>query len=382
MTLQIEVFDKTGTFKGRCGAYVSAALLDTFNAKASTSFTIDSRSPRAADLREPGAQVRFVAPGILSSGWVNTFTTSGPRRGTLTDFTIDSHFMLFEDVLGWVQPTRPISEQGVAGDNAVYTGSEEYIVKTVMAQNARDRLGMPLTIAPNLNRGRQGMTVKFRFHPVYDKIFAVDDGAGLVNGELRWSIVLDPSTKRLVLDCTPVSTYPRLLTESSGLADWSVTTARPTATSVVIGGAGEAEMRDFRVMPRVTDPDYGRAEEWGQRRERFRDARDSNGDPELMYRRGQETLDEGKAKAGIRIRLTETAAARYGESMKVGDRVNLQLADGQSFGPEILREVRINYNRDKGREVTPSIGDYSDNPEVRIVNAVRAIARSIRRIVT
>lgn len=375
MSLDIEVFDKAGNFKGRVGVYRSASILDTFNGKASSSFQLDSRHPRSADLREPGAMVRFVAPGIDQTGTVNTFTTAGPRRATLTDFTVDSHFMMFEDVLGWVHPNRPINEQGVAGSNAIYTGTEESIVKAVMAANGRDRLGWPLTIPANANRGQAGMTVKFRFHPLFDKLFPVTDGAGLSESTLRWTIIFNPSTKRFVVDCAPVRTLPRTLTESSGLAEWSVTSARPTATDVVIGGAGEAEMRDFRVIT-----DAPRIAEWGHRRERFRDARDADGgDSTTLYKRGQETLDEGRPKAGIRVTLTETAARRYGTAMRVGDRVNLELGDGQNFGPEILREVRINYTREKGREVTPSIGELADSPDSRVVKAVQRIARSIRR---
>lgn len=383
MTLEIEVFDRTGAFKGRLGTYRSAALLDTFNAKASSSFSADASHPRARDLREPGARVRLTAPGFVQTATVNTYTLSGPRRASLVDFTVDSDFMLFEDVLGWVQPGRPITEQGIAGDNAEYGGpnggAEETIVKQIMRENARDRLGMPLTIAPDQGRGRQGMKVKMRFHPVYDKLFPVTDGAGLADGELRWTIHFDPSTKRYILDCTPISTFQRTLSEASGLAEWSVTVARPTATNVVVGGAGEAQMRDFRQMPRPSDPDYNRYAEWGFRRERFRDARDADGDVELMYRRGQETLDEGRPKSGIRATLNDRAARAYGTSFKVGDRVHLDLGGGEKFGPEILREVRINYTRERGREVTPVIGDYDGSPDSRIIKAVTRIARSIRK---
>jgi len=385
MSLQIEVFDRTGKLKGRLGAFRSAALLDTFNTTASSSFAIDSRHPRAADLLEPGAMVRFETDGLIQTGWVNTYTLEGPSRAALLDFTVDSHFMLFQDVLGWVQPTRPIDQQGIAGDNAVYGGTtggaEETIVKQIMRENALQRLGWPLEIPPSQGRGRQGMKVKMRFHPVYEKLFPVVDGAGLIDGELRWTIVFDPSTKKLVLDCAPVRTYPRLLTEQSGLAQWKVTSARPTATNVVIGGAGEAQMRDFRIMPRPGDDGYGRSAEWGVYRERFKDARDADGDPELMYRRGQESLDEGKAKAGISTTLDGVAARNYGTSLKVGDRVNVKLDNGMTFGPEILREARINYTRERGREVTPKIGDYDSNPDSRITKLVAAVARSIRKVV-
>lgn len=376
--LTIEVFDKHGNFCGPVGRIHNATLLDVFNGKSSSQFTIDANAPRAGDLMAEGAMVRYETEGLVQTAWVNTWQSEGPRSSPQVSFTTDSHFMLFEDVLGWVVPTGDIDEQGTAGTNYTLTDDEETVVKTVMAANARDRLGLPLTVATNLGRGPE-RKLKMRFQPIFDKLFPTQDGLGLENSTLRWTIVFNPSTKRYVLDCTPVATFPRTLTERNGIIAWRVTRARPAATRVVIGGAGEAQMRDFRYMV-----DEDRETLYGQIRERFRDARDADGDPEVMYSRGQETLDEGRAKAGISITLAQSAGIRYGKTMKVGDRVTLDVGTGVPIGPEILRSVRINFSRDKGREVTPVIGDEGsqESQEKKLVNLVGRIARALRKDVS
>jgi Siphovirus ReqiPepy6 Gp37-like protein len=354
------------------GGFVEAEITQRFNAPGRASFSLPANHHRVIALTEPGARVRMDAEGMALSGPIKSWTSKGPAARALVTFEVGDDFELFKDFLCWVVPGSPITAQGTAGVNDTRTGPAETVIKAYAQANAVARLGLPVTIPASLGRGPT-ITLQMRFYTLYDKVFPVEDGLGFENGALGFSILQQGGS--LVLDCYSTKTYAPMLSESAGtISEWEITSTAATATDVVIGGQGEGQLRLLRT---VSDP--VRIVETGRRMERWRDSSDSN-DPNTLYARGNETLDEGRAKAGIKVTLAESVSFKYGvgAAPRVGDRVTVEVAPGVTLGPEILRECTIKQTPSTGYVVAPSVGDRPEEPG--LVKAVRDIVRYLRRV--
>jgi len=139
---------------------------------------------------------------------------------------------------------------------------------------------------------------------------------------------------------------------------------------VVVGGQGDGMARVFRSLAdTVAEGTYNDIIEV------FRDARDAE-TTTLLDARGQETLDEGRAKYGFSLTLAETSTFRYGGAgVHVGDRVTVDL--GFATRTDILREATISWTAENGVEVTPLVGEIQDNPDRTLGNFLRSLRKGI-----
>lgn len=360
----LTVYDKTFTRKGWIGAPVSVEAHVRHNALSHATITVDADHPRVVDLVQPGARMTLdYDDGFLMSGRVGTIEGKGPRMQSTVTVTIESDFRLLSRLLGWPNPLGAVTEQGADTAYDTKTGPAETVFKWFVTRNA-GRSTPPITVAADSARGNT-ITVSMRMHQLADRLLPVIDQAGI-------GVDVRQQGAGLTVYCYQPVVRPQVLSEATGIVtDWSWTATAPAATDVVVGGQGEGTAREFLL---VNDP--ARRAEWAESIEVFRDARDTE-DPDIMVRRGEETLAEGAPTTGLSLTLAESKGWRYGKSVRVGDLVTTQIAPGAAI-TDVLREATLKWDREQGLTVTPVVGDRAEDPAETLRATINALARGIR----
>lgn len=363
--LKITVYDKNFARKGWLGnpESVTATPLFPFGGEAQVTFPSDHN--RAADILAEGARLVIEYPGIewpIISGPVTEVQGQGPEGQSTVTVTVLDYASMLNETLGWQVPTAAISAQNTA-EYRTYTGNAETIVKTMFQEQAITRLGHPVTIAPNLNRGAViPGGVKIRMHPLADRLFPAVEQAGL-------GVRIYQSGSSLVLDVYEPRTYSKVISEKAGtLRSWKWNRTSPTATHVVGGGKGEGTARTFR-----TATDANLAALYGRKVEVFADARNGETTAELDQS-NSEVLFEGKPKSGLELELSETPHFRYG-TVVVGDRVTIKA--GALTITDVLRSATVTWNKDDGLRVQPVLGKVENSSDTKTMNAIRILWRGL-----
>lgn len=99
----------------------------------------------------------------------------------------------------------------------------------------------------------------------------------------------------------------------------------------------------------------------------------------LIAARANEKLKDSGEKTGIRMVLSETDGFRYGEAVKVGDKVSMKVGPQLSI-TDTLREAELTWTFQDGVTATPSVGEITDNPDRVFAKALRNSATRIRKI--
>lgn len=369
-----EVYNKAFQRQGVVGNPISVTIIPKDFAPGMATIAMPADHRMVGPLLEPGARMWFKdfdSRDHLMSGWVANFRITGPERRSRVEFDIIDDLVVIQRILGWVVPTAPITGQGTAGTNWTLNDDAETVLKTALQVNGVDRLGLPIDIPPSLGRGAV-VKGKLRFQSLYDRLIPVEDGAGIVNSGIAIGMQQNPDAPGLRFNVWEPRTITKVLNERSGIVqNWSVNGRNATITRGVAGGQGEGTLRLFREQA-----DAALEAAFGWKFEAFRDARDTN-DPDVMYERIAETLTEGAAVSGMNVTLSETAnfVARPGK-IWIGDTVSMKLA-GRTV-TERLQEVTLSSTASEGKITRPRIGDYSDNPDVKLAKLVRNIGRAIR----
>lgn len=364
----LTVYDRALYRRGTVGAPLSVKVTARHNALGTAEFTVPVDHPRAADLLATGARVvvgyeRLTAP-LLSGPIVSV---AGERGDGALTCTVQDDFRVLLGLLAWPLPGAALTAQTVAYD--VRTGSQETVTKGVVVANA-NRAGIGLTAATDLGRGST-VTVSWRFHPILDRLLpaltlglTVRQRPDVRQGDGRYR------SPGLLLDVYVPRTYARTLTDTSGvIADWKYARAAPVTTRVVLGAQGEATARTF-----ASSTDATAETAWGMVQERFIDARDTS-DAAVTAQRSAEALSAGAANSGLSVTLAETTTFRYGDSLRVGDLVTLQVT-GQAALTDVLTEASLSWTADQGVVVTPIVGDLTD-PTFTLARTVAALVRAV-----
>jgi hypothetical protein len=363
---RITVYNKAYVRQGWIGDLISLGVQVTHNGLGEASLTLGASDAKIPILRDTGARVTIdYLDEPLLSGKIRAKSGTGPGTdGTMT-FTVVDDLRLLYRVLGWPVPGAAITAQNTSEYHTV-SGPAETVLKTVVTANAVTRLGEPVTVAASLGRGST-ITAAFRFHPLADRLFPAVDAAGI-------GVTVRQQGAGLLLDCYVPELHPRTLTEAGGvITDWSWSQADAEATHVVVGGQGEGTARTFAAYS-----DAARVTDLGERIEVFRDARDT-GSGSVYSQRATETFAETAPKSGLSVKFSETSVFRYGGpgGVRVGDKVTLQVGSGLEI-TDTLRSAAFSWTRDNGLEVTPAIGDITDNTDSKFAKAIAAIAAGVR----
>jgi hypothetical protein len=362
---RITLYDKDYSRQGWLGDPESLSVAVNHNAMSEATFTVGSANNKVPLLLERGARVAIdYQDEHLISGVVRARSGKGPAASGAMTFSVVDDFRLFHRILGWPVPGAALTAQ--AAEYHTLSGPAETVLKAVVQANAIDRLGEPVTVATDLGRGAN-ITAAFRFHPLADRLFPAVDAAGL-------GVTVRQDGAGLLVDCYEPELHPRTLTEAGGvILEWSWTSQEAEATDVVVGGQGEGVARQFAGYAAA-----GLAAELGERIEVFRDARDTS-DGDVLGERAAETFAETAAKAGLSVKFSETSVFRYGGpgGVRVGDKVQLEVGAGLVL-TDTLRSATLSWTRDNGLQVTPAIGDISDNTDREFTKAIAAVAAGVR----
>ncbi|MBW4094580.1 MAG: hypothetical protein HIU81_03895 [Acidobacteria bacterium] len=361
---KLTIYDKDFRRKGWLGDAISVVATPAHNDQQSITFTTTSNNSKLPLLMADGARLTCEYGGRqIISGPVRSRGGSGPSASGELTFTVPDDYRLLTRVLGWPVPAADLASQTAEYDTR--SGPAESVLKAFVQANAVDRLGLPISVAPDLGRGAN-ITVSMRFHPLFDRLFPAFDGAGL-------GVTVKQAGAGLVVDCYEPKDYPRILSEAAGtVKSWSWTNAAPEATRGVVGGQGEGVARTFHAF---VDP--LREAQWGDVIEVFRDARDSSSG-DVYAERAAETLSEGSEKSGLKLTLSETPQFRYGHGvLEVGDRISLKVGPGLVI-TDTLRSATISWKRDGGLEVIHQVGEITDDPDLTFGRALRKTYAAIR----
>lgn len=365
---EIEIRDKTFARPGWVGNPLALTVTPRHNQQPTGSITVSASDRAAVLLQAPGARVRIRYRGEhILGGPCRLLSSEGVGSKRTRTFQVADDFRLLSRMLLWQVPGAPITGQSAAEYHTV-TGPAETVVKTLVGAGAA-RLGLPVTIAPDLGRGST-ITASARMSTPADLLLPLVDQAGI-----GVSVVQDGSG--FVVDCYEPVDWPHVLSEAKGsLTEQSWSRQPPEVTRVVVGADGDGVARTYRHYV-----DSTRESEWGDVIETFVDARDiKSTDPDfeaLMAARGAAALAAGAMKTGLALKLGETRVFRYGgQGVHVGDRLTIDLSGGVTV-TEVLREATLSWAPD-GLDVTPVIGEIRDDPTATLGRAISALARQQR----
>lgn len=383
---RVTVYDKNFKRKGWVGSYESLTAIPTHNGIGTADLVLPVEAPRFGDLMQDGARVTIdYRVGDtwehLLGGAIWNIGGQGPAKRAIGTFSIQDDFLKLSHLLAWPNPTQNIYHQGydddgeLLGDYDRRTGTAETVLKDFVRANAT-RLGLPITIAPDQQRGAQ-VSVAMRFHYLTDdRLLKVVEQAGLGvslrqrrDGVAGWILDVYEPVNRL-----------RELSEASGvITNWSWSKAGPTASRVIAGGQGEGVDRDFELLTNLP-----LEQAWGPSGviEVFRDARDVEiGNYDLLKKRAQQALTDGLPAAGLSLTLSETKAFRYGRTVRVGDRVKARVAPGVEI-TDILRSCTLTHARGSGLTVTPTVGDAEATAQhdTLVAAAIAKLAAGLRAL--
>ena len=365
---KIEIVDKAFGRPGWVGNPLSLTVTPRHNQQPTGSITVSAYDEAAVLLQVPGTRVhvRYHDEHILA-GPCRLLSSEGVGAKRTRTFQIADDFRLVSRMLLWQVPGAAITGQSASEYHTV-TGPAETVVKTLLAE-AATRLGLPVTIAPNLGRGAT-ITASARMQTPADVLLPMVDQAGI-------GISVVQSGARFVVDCYEPVAWPQTLSEAAGtLVEQSWSRQPPEVTRVVVGADGDGTARVYRKYV-----DAALEAEWGDVIEAFVDARDLKSTDaafeSLMAARGAAALSAGAMKTGLALKLGETETFRYGgEGVHVGDRLTIDLSGGVTV-TEVLREATLSWAPD-GLDVTPVVGEIRDDPTVTLGRAIAALARQQR----
>lgn len=361
LPFQIKVYDKNFAFQAFVGDPISLVVTPRYNRTGTATLVVDLKHHALPYLLAEGARMVITLRGQhLMSGKIHKRDVTGPLIDGTVSLYLKDDFRLLHQILGWPVPTSPATNQSAA-EYAVYTGNAETILKNVVTANIVNRLGMPVTVAANQNRGGTPADgVKFRFHPLYEQLYPAIENAGI-------GVTFIQTGTTIVCDVFTPPVFGFTLTEESGMiSDWAFTDDDPTVSRVVAGGQGEGTARAFRDIV-GTGRETKHRDVW----EDYTDARDA-ATTGVLYNRASAALDAGLAKSGFAVSLSETEHFQYGrDGLVVGAQVTISV--GNIARTDILREVTLSYTRDQGLVTTPVVGDITDSPD-------RIIAKYLARL--
>lgn len=436
----IDVYTKNFEWVGTIGNPIAINGTVVFNGLSTFTIEVSATDPIVSDLLEYGARITMVyRDAQLFSGMITEVSGSLVRNGSIT-VTLNSDWRLLQNTLAWIRPAGALeptaisvknvdnvnalgqawlpggsTTQGTSGtvigqvgyyqwaSSVVYA---ETALKTLITENLVTRLGRPVTVAADLNRGGDiktpGLLPEVRMARLDDVCTRILDLDGL-------GLKLEQATRTstITADVFEPGVWDMPLTVDSGVVSggsWSV--MAPTGTRVVLGGAGDLAARHFVSALDGT----GLEAEWGDVVEIFRDATsasdlewpenldDSQQVPKYYELRsdvsaalkakyraslvaaGSLGLAEGTPKFGVNAQLSETEAFHFGGSdgIQLGDLVTIQGVTGALYTDRIT-ECSFNFGNGVF-EVIPVVGIRTDDPDRQLAQAIATLATAQRRI--
>lgn len=438
---RIDVYRNNFTWVGTIGNPIAIRGSVVFNGLSVFEVQLKADDPIVEDLLEPGARVTMIYKDAdLFSGVVTAIQGSILSNGTVT-VTLESDWRILTNTLAYIRPANQVeattisvknedhatdqaqayllggaSTQGTSGTVIGQTGYyywdpsvvyAETAIKTLISQNAVTRLGRPVTVATDLNRGGDiktpGLLPSLRLETLESacKLILDLDGLGLKMQQA-------PRSSTITADVYVPEVWDMPLTADSGIiAEGTWSFKGPTMTRAFIGGPGDLAARYFKSFTDTT----GLEATYRDIIEVFQDGSSSadliwpegltveeNKVPKYYLLRSDvsaankatfsasiaqvaaEGLLKGLPTYGISAQLAETESFSFGGTtgIQLGDIVTIKTVTGDLLTDKI---TRADFDFGNGTfKVTPYMGEVHDDPNTQLAQTIADLAHGQRRI--
>lgn len=357
--------------------FESLKLSLKWNGLSTLELVVSGDHSRLDGLTRPGARlVVDYGGGQIFSGPVRRVHGVGPWRSSHVTITCEDDIRLLWRMLLWPVPYRSSiigMEWRANRDYAHYSGAAESVAKKALRDNTW-RFPPDIFMVDDKSRGRYIKDFQARFHVFADKLLPVLSWARMTVSVKQFENVKQDQ-RGLLFDCVPAVTRDHVLTAESGsIVSWEYVRDAPKATSVVVGGRGEGKDRLF-----CEDFDALAEDEWFDRVEVFKDARNTDSEHVHLIDEAERVLSESGATSGFKIELAESDVLRFGPgNLMPGDLIYVDVGSGPIA--EIVRQIDVECVSpgDGWTKVTPIAGDYEDNPSALLARRVADLAAGVR----
>lgn len=427
--LEIDIYDKDfGFLAAHRNPLDATEFVPKFNAAGTSTLIVDPASD-VADILNNTDGVRLIAryrDEHLLSGMIRSDQGPITPNGQLT-FTVEDDYRILNNTAAWVAPANPVTpaaldqlgqawQTGAAGTAGTTTGQSGYFVwpdgvdtaeaaiKHIITVNLVTRLGRPVTVLPNQDRGGDARAAGIltnltpRNGTLADEVAPILEWSGL--GLRVWQ---EPRGNGYLIDVFEPQTWPSALDHTSGaLAGGGYERHRPTATRILAGGPGEGPDRAFATLADAALEDRyndvieifaeatGATLEWPESlAEAFRVPKYFTLRPEVadnlktrftnyLTAAARKKLDENAATASITAALAETDAFHmYGEDgLRPGDLIPIVTR----VGTLSERITSATLTLSDGLTITPTLGKTTNEDDGDIWEAIATIAAGISRM--
>ena len=357
--------------------FESLKLSLKWNGLSTLELVVSGDHSRLDGLTRPGARlVVDYGGGQIFSGPVRRVHGVGPWRSSRVTITCEDDIRLLWRMLLWPVPHRSSiigMEWRANRDYAHYSGAAESVAKKALRDNTW-RFPPDIFMVDDKSRGRYIKDFQARFHVFADKLLPVLSWARMTVTVKQFENVKQDQ-RGLLFDCVPAVTREHVLTAESGsIVSWEYVRDAPKATAVVVGGRGEGKDRLF-----CEDFDALAEDEWFDRVEVFKDARNTDSEHVHLIDEAERVLSESGATSGFKIELAESDVLRFGPgNLMPGDLIYVDVGSGPIA--EIVRQIDVECDSpgDGWTKVTPIAGDYEDNPSALLARRVADLAAGVR----
>lgn len=357
--------------------FESLKLSLKWNGLSTLELVVSGDHSRLDGLTKPGARlVVDYGGGQIFSGPVRRVHGVGPWQSSRVTITCEDDIRLLWRMLLWPVPNRSSiigMEWRANRDYAHYSGAAESVAKKALLDNAW-RFPPDIFMVNDKSRGRYIKDFQARFHVFADKLLPVLSWARMTVTVKQFENVKQDQ-RGLLFDCVPAVTRDHVLTAESGsIVSWEYVRDAPKATAVVVGGRGEGKDRLF-----CEDFDALAEDEWFDRVEVFKDARNTDSEHVHLIDEAERVLSESGATSGFKIELAESDVLRFGPgNLMPGDLIYVDVGSGPIA--EIVRQIDVECVSpgDGWTKVTPIAGDYEDNPSALLARRVADLAAGVR----
>ena len=357
--------------------FESLKLSLKWNGLSTLELVVSGDHSRLDGLTRPGARlVVDYGGGQIFSGPVRRVHGVGPWRSSRVTITCEDDIRLLWRMLLWPVPHRSSiigMEWRANRDYAHYSGAAESVAKKALRDNTW-RFPPDIFMVDDKSRGRYIKDFQARFHVFADKLLPVLSWARMTVTVKQFENVKQDQ-RGLLFDCVPAVTRDHVLTAESGsIVSWEYVRDAPKATAVVVGGRGEGRDRLF-----CEDFDALAEDEWFDRVEVFKDARNTDSEHVHLIDEAERVLSESGATSGFKIELAESDVLRFGPgNLMPGDLIYVDVGSGPIA--EIVRQIDVECVSpgDGWTKVTPIAGDYEDNPSALLARRVADLAAGVR----
>lgn len=359
---------------------VGFEFVTRFNSVGSWRISLRDGHPLVDQLRAPGAGIIVSdKTGVLISGPTTSATldqTGEDPKGVWSVEGADDNVLLGYRLAYPDPSTDDVSSQG---NFDVRSGPAETVFKEYvdanMGPSAPASRQLPnLVIAPDTGKGPQ-VVGRGRYQLIGELL---ENISRVTNLGFRIAQI-GSNLEFQVYETSDQSSLVRLDVENRRLDSSSFLYSKPTATRVLVGGAGDGE---DRIIVEATSSDSVTAETiWNTRIEAFKDKRDAE-DPAELTQAGQELLQEsGSTIQSIEIRPSDDISMRYAFDWNLGDLVTVVVGSVEIVQVVTEAAVRVDADGvrvgatvgqpDVPRENEDKLAQASENHESRISNLER-----------